>query len=71
MLHLMSDLECEDLFAGLDHVLDVIFYPGRLRRVSRPLDQAAGERRVKISSAQAIIKRAKEVLIYVSMFSNH
>ena len=39
------DLECEDLFASLDHVLDVIFYPGGLRRVSRPLDQATGEAR--------------------------
>ena len=45
MLQLMSDLECEDLFAGLDHVLDVVFYPGRLRRVPRPLDQATGEKR--------------------------
>ena len=36
-------LECEDLFASLDHVLNVIFYPGGLRRVSRPLDQATGE----------------------------
>ena len=37
-----SDLESEDLLAGLDHVLDVVFYPGGLSRVPRPLDQATG-----------------------------
>ena len=37
-----SDLESEDLFSGLDHVLDVVFYPGGLRGPPRPLDQATG-----------------------------